>query len=234
MKAFILAAGLGTRLRPLTDTLPKALVPYRGIPMLQHRILALKAAGFTQFVINIHHFGQQILDFLEAHRNFGVEISISDERDLLRDTGGALRHAAPLLRTANPDEAFLVHNVDIFSNMDLTALPALHRPEALATLIVSPRRTSRYFLFDARNRLCGWTNVQTGACKPSGINPADCTALAFSGIHIVSNRALDIMQDYPPVFSIVDFYLDQCGRHAIYACIPEHFNLIDAGKANRG
>ena len=138
MKALIFAAGRGNRLKPLTDTTPKALVPVDGKPMLEHVILKLKAAGFDRIAINIHHLGQQIIDFLRANDNFGVEIYLSDEREYLLDTGGGIKHAEPFL---NGNEPFLVHNVDIFSNVDLQRLYQHHiENKALATLLVSQRK----------------------------------------------------------------------------------------------
>ena len=155
MKAMIFAAGLGSRLKPLTDTMPKALVPIAGRPMLEHVILKLKAAGFTEIVINIHHFGEQILDFLKANENFGLIIHISDERDLLLDTGGGVKKARSFFE--NSDEPFLIHNVDILSDVNLKDLYDYHlQSGAVATLLASQRKTSRYLLFDAGKRLCGW------------------------------------------------------------------------------
>ena len=163
MKAMIFAAGLGTRLKPLTDNTPKALLPIRGKPMLEHVILQLKNAGFDQIAINIHHLGDQIIDFLAANNNFGIQIYISDERDYLLDTGGGIKHAAPFLQG---DEPFLIHNVDIISNIDLRALYNHHlETNPLATLLVSKRKTSRYLLFNKENKLCGWRNRETGEVK---------------------------------------------------------------------
>jgi len=134
MKAMIFAAGLGSRLKPLTDTMPKALVPVAGRPMLEHVILKLKASGFTEIVINIHHFGEQIIDFLKANNDFGLTLHISDERDLLLDTGGGIRKARRFFE--NSDEPFLVHNVDILSDMNLKELYDFHlRNGSVATLL---------------------------------------------------------------------------------------------------
>lgn len=167
MKAMIFAAGLGTRLRPLTDRMPKALVPVAGKPMLERVILKLKEAGFTDLTVNIHHFGEQIVDFLEARHHFGVDIHISDERDLLLDTGGGIRKARPWL---DGDEPFLVHNADIWSDVDLQALYRRHvQSQAEATLLVSRRQTSRYLLLDDDNCLQGWVNKQTHEVKPADI-----------------------------------------------------------------
>ena len=188
MKAMIFAAGLGTRLKPLTDRMPKALVPVGGIPMLQHVILKLKQAGFSEIVINIHHFGEQIIGFLQANQNFGITIHISDERDELLDTGGGIKKAAPFF---NGNEPFLVHNVDILSDIDLKALYESHLYSTNdATLLVSQRETSRYLLFDKEStRLCGWINKQTRQTKPEGFvyRPEQHEAYAFSGIHVISS-----------------------------------------------
>ncbi|MEA4809211.1 sugar phosphate nucleotidyltransferase, partial [Macellibacteroides fermentans] len=156
MKAMIFAAGTGSRLKPYTDHIPKALIPIDGKPMLEHIILKLKAAGFTEIIINVHHLGEQIIEFLAGKDNFGITIHISDERDYLLDTGGGIKHAAQFLQG---DEPFLVHNVDIISNVDLKALYQHHLDtNPLATLLVSKRDTSRYLLFNKENKLSGWRN----------------------------------------------------------------------------
>ena len=166
----IFAAGLGSRLKPLTDSMPKALVPIAGRPMLEHVILKLKASGFTEIVINIHHFGEQILDFLKANDNFGLTIHISDEREQLLDTGGGVRKACTFFE--HSDEPFLVHNVDILSDVDLKELYDYHLQNgSVATLLASRRKTSRYLLFDTDRRLCGWINKDTGQVKPEGFRP---------------------------------------------------------------
>ena len=163
MNALIVAAGLGTRLRPQTDTMPKALVPVAGRPMLEHQILKLKAAGFDHIVINVHHFGEQIIDYVKANDSFGLRIDISDERSLLLDTGGAVRQASRFFTDGLP---VLIHNVDIFSNADLGAIYRQHIASgADATLLVSERKTSRYLYFDESQRLRGWKNISSGAVK---------------------------------------------------------------------
>ena len=157
MKAMIFAAGLGTRLRPLTDNMPKALVPVAGKPMLERVILRLKEAGFNEITVNIHHFGEQIIDFLRAHDNFGTEIHISDERGMLLDTGGGIKKARPFL---DGQEPFLVHNADILTDIDLAGLYRHHlESDAESTLLVSERKTSRYLLFDDDYHLHGWINI---------------------------------------------------------------------------
>ncbi len=231
MKAMIFAAGLGTRLKPLTDTMPKALVPVCGRPMLEHVILKLKEAGFTDLVINIHHFGEQILSFLEANQNFGLRIAISDERQALLDTGGGLKKAQPLLSDGEP---FLVHNVDILSNVDLRQLYAHHRQtRADATLLVSHRQTSRYLLFDGQQRLRGWVNKQTGQTKPEGFRyqSGECDELAFSGIHVISPTLFAHMDEaWTGKFSITDFYLQTCSAADLRAYVATDLRLIDIGK----
>lgn len=230
MKALIFAAGRGNRLKPLTDTTPKALVPVDGKPMLEHVILKLKAAGFDRIAINIHHLGQQIIDFLRANDNFGVEIYISDEREYLLDTGGGIKHAEPFL---NGDEPFLVHNVDIFSNVDLQRLYQHHiENKALATLLVSQRKTSRYLLFNNDNRLCGWRNRETGEVKSyyPYFDPEQYKAYAFSGIHVISPEIFRWMEEWTGKFSIIQFYLSICARTNIQACEYPGLKLLDVGK----
>ncbi|MCQ2152685.1 MAG: NTP transferase domain-containing protein [Bacteroidales bacterium] len=229
MKAMIFAAGLGTRLKPLTDTMPKALVPVNGEPMLKMVIDRLIAAGYDDIVINIHHFASQIRDYVAANDSFGVRISFSDESDLLRDTGGGIKFAEPLLGTGEP---FLVHNVDIDSNLDLGWFREQHRDDAAATLLVSSRETSRYLLFDDGMRLVGWQNIKTGEIRsPYGnIDPDQCTPLAFSGIHYASPSIFPLMQDFPDVFGIIDFYLSICRTHIVRGVVPDGFKVRDLGK----
>lgn len=231
MKAMIFAAGLGTRLKPLTDHMPKALVPVAGRPMLEHVILKLKAAGFNELVINIHHFGEQILDFLRANQNFGLTIHISDERDCLLDTGGGIRKAEPFFRGNEP---FLVHNVDILSDTDLKALYEYHRQSGNdATLLASRRKTIRYLLFDDEKRLCGWINKDTLQTKPEGFayNPEHHREYAFSGIHVISPSLFHYMDErWTGKFSIMDFYLQTCHEARIGGRLTDTLRLIDIGK----
>ncbi|MDR1679367.1 MAG: nucleotidyltransferase family protein [Prevotellaceae bacterium] len=230
MKAMIFAAGLGTRLKPLTDSMPKAMVPIAGKPLLEHCILKLKTAGFNEIIINVHHFADQIIEFLRQKNNFDIRIEISDERDALLETGGGIKRAAPFFDDEQP---FLVHNVDILSDIDLQALYALHvEQNALATLAVSPRKTSRYLLFDDENRLQGWINDSTGETKSpfSNFVPSAYQRFAFSGVHIISPRIFDFMCDFPAKFSIIDFYLSVCGKEKIIASPLPQLRLIDVGK----
>jgi NDP-sugar pyrophosphorylase family protein len=233
MKAMILAAGLGTRLRPITDSLPKALVPVDGKPMLEHLILKLKAAGFREIVINIHHLGEQIIDFLAANDNFGIKINISDERGYLLDTGGGIKQAAKFLTDNN--EPFLVHNVDILSNVDLKAFYNHHvETGPLATLLVSKRVTSRYLLFDKDNKLCAWHNRDTGELKSffPNFDAQKYTEYAFGGIHVISPQLIEWMEEWTGKFSIINFYLSICAKTNIQAYSPNGIQLIDIGKPN--
>ena len=243
MKAMIFAAGLGTRLKPITDTMPKALVPVCGQPLLFHVITKLVAAGYDDLVVNVHHFPDQIIHYLHSH-DFGARIAVSDERDFLRETGGGIRFAKQLLTdfSTSPsdppemtkEEPFLVHNVDIVSNLDLKWLRDQHREGALATLVVSERKTQRYFLFDEDNRLKGWTNIATGEVRSPfpDIDPERCRKLAFAGIHLISPAIFDAFDRYGfgDRFSIVDFYLRASADYPVYAAVPPDFQLADVGK----
>ena len=233
MKAMIFAAGLGSRLKPLTDTMPKALVPVAGCPMLEHVILKLKASGFTEIVINIHHFGEQIIDFLKTNNDFGLTIHISDERDRLLDTGGGIRKAR--LFFENSGEPFLVHNVDILSDMNLKELYDFHMQSgSVATLLASRRTTSRYLLFDTERKLRGWINKDTGQVKPEGFHYDESLyrEYAFSGIHVFSPAVFRLMEAprWEGKFSIMDFYLAACGQTDYSGYLAEKLELIDIGK----
>lgn len=229
MKAMIFAAGLGTRLKPLTDHMPKALVPVAGRPMLEHVINKLKASGFDEIVINVHHFADQIIDFLKANDNFGIQIHISDETDMLLDTGGGIKKASSFFH-----EPFLIHNVDILSDVDLKSLYEYHLTSNNdATLLVSPRKTVRYLLFDETNRLCGWVNKDTLQTKPEGFvyQPEVQKEYAFSGIHIISPTLFNYMGDnWKGKFSIMDFYLQTCLEARLGGYAKEDLQLIDIGK----
>jgi len=231
MKAMIFAAGLGTRLKPLTDTLPKALVPIAGKPLLEHIILKLKDAGFTEIIVNVHHFPDQIIDFLKANDNFGIRIEVSDERDYLLDTGGGIRKTTWFFDDGKP---FLVHNVDILSNVDLTALYNQHlRTNSLATLVVSKRDTFRYLLFNDDLRLNGWINEKTGETKPLGVSkPEMYTKLAFSGIQVLSPQIFDLMKGLESKFPIMDFYLNNAANQVINGFVPINYKMLDVGKLN--
>ena len=236
MKALIFAAGLGTRLRPLTDDRPKAMVEIAGKPMLQHVIERLAAAGFDDITINIHHYGQMIIDFLEKNGNFGLNLHISDERGMLLDTGGGILKARQWL---DGDEPFLVHNTDIISTLDLKAFYDYHvEHDALATILVKERKTQRYFLFDENDRLCGWTNKATGEVKPDPekLRGRNLRELAFGGLHIISPRIFPELERFhrkngEDKFSIVPFYIGMCSHHLIHGYHPDSdYQWLDIGK----
>lgn len=229
MKAMIFAAGLGTRLQPLTNSIPKALIPVSGKPLLEHVILKLKEAGFDEIIINVHHFPDMVLDFLEQNNNFGIRIEVSDERDVLLNTGGAIKKAGWFFDDGKP---FLVHNVDILSNIDLANLYHCHAQSgSLATLVVSKRDTFRYLLFDENNFLRGWKNELTGETRPKHLEDATSyTKLAFAGIQILSPEVLTLMESYPDRFPIMDFYLSNANKQKIHSCAPSGFKMMDVGK----
>lgn len=230
MKAMIFAAGLGTRLKPITDSMPKALVPVCGQPLLYHVISKLVASGYDDLVVNVHHFPDRIIHYLHSH-DFVARIAVSDERDFLRETGGGIKFARPLLGTKEP---FLVHNVDIVSNLDLKWLREQHREGALATVVVSERKTQRYLLFDDNGRLKGWTNIATGEVRSPypDIDPDQYRKLAFAGIHLISPAIFEAFDRYGfgDRFSIMDFYLRACADYPIYAAVPPDFRMVDVGK----
>ena len=228
MKAMIFAAGLGTRLRPLTDTRPKALIEIDGKPLLEIVLLRLKRYGFREILINVHYLADQILEFLEHNKSFGLDIQISDERKLLLDTGGGLKRAAWFFEDGQP---VLLHNVDILSDIDLGAFYEFHRrhPQALASLAVSNRPSTRCFLFDRRQRLCAWRNRKSGETKWARELQGAPQELAFSGLHIISPAIFSYMPDQR-VFSIIDVYLQAAGSEEILA-FPHNYRLwVDVGK----
>ena len=230
MKAMVFAAGLGTRLRPLTDTMPKALVPVRGVPMLGRVLAKLRDAGIDAFVVNVHHFAEQIERFLAEKGNFGVPVAISREEREPLETGGGIRHAAPLL--ASPAGRFLVHNVDILSDLDVRWFLAQDDPQSLATLLLIDAPADRYLLFDDEMRLVGWTNVRTGEVKSPYLpdfDPSKYRRYSFCGIHIVSEAVFDKMASWPEKFSIIDFYLQQAAENKIRGVLAPDLQLIDIG-----
>ena len=244
MKAMIFAAGLGTRLKPLTDTLPKALVPLAGKTLLQWQIEKLKAAGITDIVVNVHHFPDQIINYLRENDNFGCRIAVSDERDMLLETGGGLRKAKSLLtgfqspESGCPETPILICNVDILSNIDLPSLLSAYNPNEMGVVVVSPRDTQRYLVFDENNRLCGWTNIATGAVRgPIANTPypiPNTRNLAFSGMQVLNPRIFNVMDkvvaDKGEKFSLIDLYLSIAEKEILRAYIPENYRMMDVGK----
>ena len=214
----IFAAGLGTRLKPLTDTMPKALVRVGGQPLLWHVVMKLRAAGFQRVVVNVHHFAQQIVDYLKANDNFGLDIRISDETGGLLETGGGIKKAQSLFDTSSP---ILIHNVDILSNLNLQAVYEAGQ----SVLVVSQRQTKRYLQFDDDLRLIGWKNVETGQVKGR-----EGRSLAFSGIHVFSPSLFPLMASWPDRFPIMDFYLQACADHLIRGYEATNLRLMDVGK----
>ena len=225
-QAMIFAAGLGTRLRPLTDTMPKALVRVGGEPLLHRVIMNLKSAGFERIVVNVHHFAEQIIDYLKTNDNFGLDIRISDESDALLDTGGGIRKAAPLF---DPSSPILIHNVDILHNVDLATFyeSAISHD---ATLMVSERKTSRYLIFNDEMRLRAWVNIKTGEVTPQPSQSTEGLRAAFSGLHVFSPRLFPLMAEWPDKFGIIDFYLDACHKADIRGIINTDLRLLDVGK----
>jgi NDP-sugar pyrophosphorylase family protein len=226
MKAMIFAAGLGTRLQPFTNHQPKALVEVAGEPMLGRLIKHLRDSGFKQIILNVHHFADKVKDYLEENHNFGLEITVSDETDLLLDTGGGLKKAGWFFQSGEP---FLLHNVDIFSDMDLIKLMNTHKSTgAMATLVVRERPSSRYFLCNEEMQLCGWENTKTGEKKISRNYPV-LTRYAFSGIHVLSPEIFKNISE-TGVFSIVDLYLRLARDHKILAYPENKSTWVDMGK----
>ena len=227
-QAMVFAAGLGTRLKPLTDTMPKALVRVGGEPLLAHVLLNLKQAGFTLVVINVHHFADQIIAYLSENNNFGLDIRISDESGKLLETGGGIKKAIPLFRQNAP---ILIHNVDILSNVNLSHFYDQVQ-DSDATLLVSRRKTKRYLLFEKDTlQLSGWTNVETGEVKgPAAHKAQGGQPFAFSGIHAISPRILPLMDSFPDRFSIIDFYLKACETSSVRGLLKTDLQLLDVGK----
>lgn len=244
-QAMVFAAGLGTRLRPLTETKPKALIRVGGEPLLKHVLLRLRDAGFTEVVINVHHFSRQIIDYLDKNDNFGIHIKISDESAQLLNTGGGLYYARKLF---SPQVPILLHNVDIMSNVNLSSFyeiasevtPIAHSKQVPgALLLVSKRKTKRYLLFNEKRLLRGWINIETGEVKSPYVHIRESSAtdlqshyemLAFSGIHCLSPQLFTYMDAYHGNFSIIDFYLDVCSKVTIKGHWMDNLKLIDVGK----
>jgi NDP-sugar pyrophosphorylase family protein len=207
MKAMVLAAGLGTRLRPLTNDRPKALVAFAGHTLLEIALLRLRAFGVREAIVNTHHHAEMIVEYLQANGNFGMSIEVSREQELL-DTGGGLKHAAHFFLDASGslEEPFILHNVDVISTIDLGRMTRFHTEQgALATLAVQQRESSRLLLFDEHGRLCGRQTGRDG--KAEFARPAaKAEPLAFSGIHVLSSRIFAAMQE-EGAFSIIDAYI---------------------------
>ncbi len=211
-RAMILAAGMGTRLRPLTDHTPKALLKYKGSPMLEHVIRKLKDAGIKEVLINVHHLADQIIAYIEENNSFGISIEFSEERKELMDTGGGINKAKWFFEGRGP---FLVYNIDIQSSIDINKLVEAHLgSDRLATLAVKQRDTSRNFLMNKEHLLCGWKNNQTGETIITR-DEKNLGSTAFSGIHVISDTIFPLLDQKGP-FSITKQYLELSKQHPIY------------------
>ncbi len=224
LRAMIFAAGLGTRLRPLTNERPKALVEVGGIPLLDIQLRRLAAFGFEEVTVNVHHFA----DMMERHlaaQDYGLKINVSDERDLLLDTGGGLKKAAHFF---SGDDPIFICNVDVLSNLNPLRLIELHQKnKCLATLVMRERPSDRYLVFDTAMRLCGWENRRSGETK--GYLPADGKALAFSGQQVVSPAIFKEMHS-TAAFSIIDTYLDLAPKGQVLGFLDQESVWMDVGK----
>lgn len=226
MKAMVLAAGLGTRLKEFTQTKPKALVEVEGKPLLSYIIDKLTSSGFDEIVINVHHFADQIVEYVNNSK-FNARIYISDESNQLLNTGGGIVKAKVFL---DGDEPFLVHNVDILSDIDLVNLMDFHKKsDSLATLAVGQRNSSRMFLFDEKMQLTGWKNLLTGKEIIPDNTKTDLRDFAFAGIHIISPFIFNLIQT-KGAFSIVDAYLSLCSKHSILGYDTTSNFVLDIGK----
>jgi NDP-sugar pyrophosphorylase family protein len=227
MKAMIYAAGLGTRLRPLTNFKPKALVEIKGITLLELTIARLKTAGFDEIIINVHHFAEQVKEFLKQKNNFNIHVEISEESEQLLDTGGGLKKASWFF---DGNKAFLVYNVDVISDIDLKYLyNTAEQNHAIATLAVRERKTSRYLLFDDELNLCGWKNTKTGETKISKGELAGLLPYAFSGIQIINPAIFDLINESGK-FSMIDLYLRLAADNNIKAFMHNDGYWLDVGK----
>jgi len=227
MKAMLFAAGLGSRLGTETENIPKALVEVQGKTLLELALLKLKKHGFTDVVINVHHFAEKIIDFVEANDNFGMKIFFSDERGALLETGGGLRKAECFLCES---QDFLLYNVDVITDLDLKKLFDFHKEnDALATLAVQKRDTQRYLLFDKSFKMQGWTNTNNGDVRPPKMSISNFQKFAFSGIHILSSSVFTLLPTQKR-FSIMEFYINECNKLKIIGFDHSDGLWLDVGK----
>jgi NDP-sugar pyrophosphorylase family protein len=225
MKAMILSAGLGTRLKPWTDTHPKALAPVNRKSLLQRNVEYLQAYNIHDVIVNVHHFADQIIDEITTNKGWGSNITISDETDVVLETGGGLQKASWYF----DEEHFLLMNVDVLTDLNLHEMIAAHVSEdPLATIAVRHRKTSRYFLFDSENNLCGWRNVLMADTKISR-DANELRQKAFSGIHVINKRIFSLLTRKGK-FSMVDVYLDLAKDHIIKGFDHSDSKFIDVGK----
>lgn len=232
MKAMILCAGLGTRLKPWTESHPKALVPVGGVPMLKRVIGRLMEQGFTDIIVNVHHFSEQILEFIDNDPELREIVKISDESETLLDTGGGILHAQKYL--GGDSEPFLVHNVDILSNADLKGLMSEHMASGRdISLLVSDRKSDRKLVFDGDMLLKGWVNSTTGLTRPADLTIAGMDRLlSFSGIYIMEPHVFTLMtrHGFDGCFPIMDFFLSGIPDLRIGGSIQDGLDMIDIGK----
>jgi len=227
MRAMILAAGLGTRLKPLTNTIPKALVKIKGYTLLELQIKKLKAEGLDKIIINVHHFAELIIEFLKENKNFGCEIEISDESEKLLDTGGGFKKASHFFSDGEP---FLVYNVDILSNINLKKLAAAHSSSgSIVTFAVQDRESSRKFLFNKDNILCGWMNEKTGEKIIVRDEESELNPLSFSGIQIINPKIFKYFPD-KNIFSLIELYLEVARKEKINGYAHDKDEIMDLGK----
>lgn len=225
MEALIFAAGFGTRMKPITDSIPKALVTIKDKTLLEILIQKLINSGFNHIVINVHYLSDKMIEFLNSHP-FDADIFISQEEELL-DTGGGLKNAQQYFSGKHP---ILIHNVDVLSNLDLNDIYTLHiKNKSIASLAVSNRNTSRYFLFDKQLNLKGWKNKSTNETKYAGDQKEGLTELAFSGIQVISPDIFDILPG-KKIFSITDAYLEIAKTHPIKGYVHQAKDWLDVGK----
>ncbi len=227
LNAMIFAAGLGTRLKPYTDSKPKALVELAGAPLLERAILKLIELKVDRIVINVHHYADMIEGFLQKNNNFGVDIRISDEREELLDTGGGLKKAADLFI---PDAPVLIYNVDVFSSLNLSELINFHKlTGALVSMVMRERTSSRYLYFNKDNQLTGWKNCKTGEVKVAREEMNESEPMAFSGIHLISPKLFPLITEEGK-FSIIDLYLRLAKNEKILAFKDSSKIWTDLGK----
>lgn len=226
MKAMIFAAGLGSRLKPITNDRPKALAKIRETPLLEIVIRRLINYGFDEIIVNVHHYADMVIEFLKSKNNFNINIQISDESDQLLDTGGGLKLASWFF---DDNEPFLVHNVDTITDIDLLDFYNYHKKQnALATLLVRHRPGSRFFLFDNKKKLCGWENVISGEKILASSSASPLEQIAFSCLHIIDPRIFNLLTEEGS-FSIIDSYLRLAKDHTILGYVDDRSYWLDVG-----
>ncbi len=225
-KAMILAAGLGTRLKPFTDKHPKALALVNGKSLLQRNIEYLQQYGIKNIVVNTHHFAKQIEEAIIINKGWNSDVTISFEEDVL-ETGGGLQFASRYLKS---EENFVLMNADVLTNLPLNMMMEQHlNHKPLATLAISHRSTSRYLLFDDNNELCGWRNMKTGEVKIAK-DSVSYHEKAFSGIHVINQRIFELMDSFSGKFSIIDVYLNLAATQSLQGFSHDQFLFTDVGK----